>query len=330
MTVRNEAGSLSALLDSVVAQTVQPNEIVIVDGGSTDGTQEIARAYSRWLHIPLRLIEQPRANISEGRNRAIREARYSTVAVTDAGVKLDRRWLELLLEPMKDSGTDIASGFFLPDSRTPFEMAMGATVLPQISDINPDTFLPSSRSIAFRKAAWESIGGYPEWLDYCEDLVFDLDLKRTGHRFAFASDALVYFRPRSSLQAFFRQYFRYARGDGKANLWKKRHAARYATYLVGPILAWVGWRQKETAAGLLMLGLVGAGGIGYCRRPYARLLPSLRDMPLHSAAYALAMIPIIRLTGDIAKMLGYPVGVLWRLKKRSVREMGAQNLKVGS
>ena len=75
------------------------------------------------------------------------------------------------------------------------------------------------------------MGGYPEWLDYCEDLVFDLALQQSGARFAFAPRAIAWFRPRGSLAAFFRQYYRYARGDGKADLWRARHAIRYAVYL---------------------------------------------------------------------------------------------------
>ena len=40
------------------------------------------------------------------------------------------------------------------------------------------------------------------------------------------------FVPRESLRSFWTQYYRYARGDGKADLWRKRHAIRYATYFV--------------------------------------------------------------------------------------------------
>lgn len=316
MTVRNEAGSLPALLESVQKQTVLPAEIVIVDGGSDDGTQEVIRAYMLKLPIPLHLIDQPGANISEGRNRAIREAAHDIVAVTDAGVRLDTRWLEMLLAPLDDSSVDVVSGFFLPDAHSAFEVAMGATVLPSVEEIKPETFLPSSRSIALRKSAWESIGGYPEWLDYCEDLVFDIRLKEEGHRFEFAPEAVVYFRPRSTLRAFFHQYFRYARGDGKADLWRKRHTIRYATYTLGPLIAWAGWRQCESILGKFLLSLVGLAGAGYCKQPYMRLLPGLRKLPLPAKMYAIALIPIIRLTGDVAKMLGYPVGVLWRLKRR--------------
>jgi GT2 family glycosyltransferase len=208
------------------------------------------------------------------------------------------------------------SGFFVPDPQTPFEMAMGATVLPALEDVEPDKFLPSSRSVAFRKSAWAKVGGYPEWLDYCEDLVFDLDLWAAGCRFEFAPGALVYFRPRSSLRAFYVQYYRYARGDGKADLWRNRHALRYATYTAGPTLAMWAWRHRRSAPGKAALGVVALAAMGYCRRPYARLIPTLKGLPLSSRLYALFMVPVIRLTGDVAKMAGYPVGVAWRLRNR--------------
>ena len=67
---------------------------------------------------------------------------------------------------------------------------MSGTVLPAMDDIDPQTFLPSSRSIAFTKEAWAAVGGYPEWLDYCEDLLFDLAL-RDRYSFAFAPAAIA-------------------------------------------------------------------------------------------------------------------------------------------
>ena len=313
MTVRNEARTLPRLLDSVLAQTARPADVVIVDGGSTDGTPEVARRYMD--RLPLRLFEMPGANIAQGRNMAVRMAIHKVVAVTDAGVRLAPGWIERLAEPLlaDDPVADVASGFFVPDAQTPFERAMGATVLPSLEDIEPQTFLPSSRSVAFRKAAWATAGGYPEWLDYCEDLVFDMRLRATGHRFVFVPEALVYFRPRSNLRDFCLQYYRYARGDGKADLWRKRHAIRYATYALGPALAVWALTHPGNPISRPGLALLLAGALAYCRRPYQRLLPMLRGLPLPAALYALALVPIIRLTGDVAKMAGYPVGVWWRV-----------------
>ncbi len=314
MTVRNEAESLPRLLDSVLLQSLLPDEVVITDGGSTDGTQEIARFYEDKL--PLRLLDVPGANISEGRNAAIQKAQHSIIAATDAGVVLGPGWLEALVAPFDDKTVDVVSGFFVPEADTAFEIAMGATVLPSLEDIDPTTFLPSSRSVAFRKGAWEIAGGYPEWLDYCEDLVFDMSLKEQNKRFVFAPEAVVHFRPRPTLRAFFRQYYLYARGDGKADLWRKRHATRYVTYTAGPLLAIWALRHKESRVGRLILLAGISAGAAYCRRPYMRLLPSLTPLSLVSKLYAISLVPLIRLTGDVAKMAGYPVGVVWRLRHR--------------
>ncbi len=313
LTVRNEEHSIAPLMDSILAQTVRPAEVIIVDGGSTDRTPDIVRAYSDLL--PVKLIEKPGANISEGRNEGIRAASHDIVAVTDAGVRLDPHWLEALVKALSGEGScvDVAGGFFLPDPHSPFEVAMGATVLPALEDVHPDTFLPSSRSVAFRRTVWAAVGGYPEWLDYCEDLVFDLRLKENGCRFRFVPQAVVYFRPRSSLRAFFVQYYRYARGDGKADLWRGRHAIRYTVYTLGPVLALLAWRHRTSYWAIPAVALLLLAGAAYCRRPYMRLWPHLRGMPLPARLYALALVPVIRLVGDVAKMVGYPVGVWWRL-----------------
>ena len=103
---------------------------------------------------------------------------------------MDPDWLERLHSALGDD-VDVVSGFFRPTASTAFERAMGATVLPAVANIAPDNFLPSSRSVAFRKEAWAEVGGYPEWLDYCEDLVFDLNLRDAGRRFVFVPEAIA-------------------------------------------------------------------------------------------------------------------------------------------
>ena len=178
-TVLNEGDSIRRLLDSILAQTRLPDDIVIVDGGSADDTVAILESYRD--RLPLRILSQPGCNISAGRNRAIREARGQIVAVTDAGVRLSESWLEGVTAPLaSDLGVDVVAGFFEADPQNRFELALAATTLPLSREINPESFLPSSRSIAFRKSAAEAAGLYPEWLDYCEDLVLDLRLKAGG------------------------------------------------------------------------------------------------------------------------------------------------------
>jgi hypothetical protein len=189
-----------------------------------------------------------------------------------------------------------------------FELAMSATVLPGIDEIDPARFLPSSRSVAFRKSVWAVAGGYPPWLDYCEDLVFDFAVQARGG-FVFAPRARVRFRPRASLAAFFRQYYRYARGDGKADLWRRRHAVRYATYLVAlPTIAWLARRDPFWYALLLL------GAAIYLAQPYRRLarLAAAGGWSRRETLAAGLWIPLVRVWGDLAKMLGYPAGLRWR------------------
>jgi glycosyltransferase involved in cell wall biosynthesis len=308
-TVKNEAQAVRRLLDSLAAQTRPPDEVIIVDGGSTDGTVEVLEEYAAGGVLPLKVLSRPGTNISQGRNAAIAEATSEIIASTDAGVRLSPNWLEELVSPFEE-GVHVVSGFFLPDPQTVFETALGATVLPVLADVKPEKFLPSSRSVAFRKEAWERVGGYPERLDYCEDLIFDFKLRELGS-FAFASQALAYFRPRQSLVAFFQQYYRYARGDGKADLWRLRHVIRYSTYLIAaPAIFLLGlWRTPLW----WLLFLVG-GAIMFWT-PYKRIWPMIKGYSLADKAKAILWVPIIRVTGDVAKMVGYPVGVVWRLRR---------------
>jgi len=214
--------------------------------------------------------QQTAPAISRGRNLAIKAASKPIIAATDAGVELDAAWLAEITRPFEDTPPgeaipDVVSGFFVPRTQSVFETAMAATVLPTLADVPPDRFLPSSRSVAFRRSSWEAVGGYPEWLDYSEDLVFDLTLKSAGARFTLAPKAVARFRPRASLRAFFQQYYRYARGDGKAGLWPRRHAVRYVTYLVAtPTLTFLTWMHSP----VWLCGLLG-GAAAYGSVPDA-------------------------------------------------------------
>ena len=307
LTVLNEADNLAALFASVGVQTRLPDEIVVVDGGSTDGTPEVIRQWQA-RGFPISLLTRPGANISEGRNLAIAQAQAPIVAVTDAGVRLEPGWLAALVAPFDaPDPPDVVAGFFRSDPRSVFETALGATTLPAREEVQPARFYPSSRSVAFTRRAWEQVGGYPEWLDYCEDLIFDFALEDAGLQRVFAPDAVVHFRPRTSARSFALQYYRYARGDGKADLWRKRHAVRYATYLGLP-LGLIGLRRWPWLFG--PLGALAAAA--YLRRPYLRLWPALATMSWRDRLAALAWVPAIRAIGDVVKMAGYPVGLRWR------------------
>ena len=314
-TVRNEAGPIRHLLDSLLSQRRSPDEVIIVDGGSTDATVDVLDEYARHSGLPLRVMVEPGCNIAEGRNRAIAAASSEVIASTDAGVRFDETWLQHLVAPFEqsDRAPDVACGFFVPDPLSVFEVAMGATVLPKVEEIDPERFFPSSRSAAFRRSAWEAVGGYPEWMSFSEDLLFDMALKAAGFRFVFVPEAVVWFRPRSSLGAFWRQYRNYAMGDGEGLLWTGRHLIRYATYLV--LTPGLGLMGAFWSPG--WWGLVGLGLAVYLRRPYERLAGMVSGLTPRERLKAALWVPVIRVWGDLAKMVGYPIGL-----PRGIRQRG--------
>src|SRR6266540_3302870 len=180
VTVLNEARHIRELLTSLESQTRIPEVIVITDGGSTDGTQEMLQDFASTTQLPFHWEVVP-GNRSRGRNAAIRLAHADAIAVTDVNV-LESHWFERIVEPLERGDADVVAGWYAPIGDTPRERAMGCMTLYSIEQIEPGSFVPASRSIAFTRAAWERVGGYEEQLDAAEDTYLVLAMLRGGRR----------------------------------------------------------------------------------------------------------------------------------------------------
>jgi cellulose synthase/poly-beta-1,6-N-acetylglucosamine synthase-like glycosyltransferase len=258
----------------------------------------------------MRVIRRPGCTISQGRNAAIDEASGHVIVTTDAGTRAKPDWLERLVEPFQQSeAVDVVAGFFKPVDAGIWSTTLGAATLPDAAEIEPTAFLASSRSFAARRAWFEAGFRYPEWLDYCEDVVLDVQLRRAGARQVFEPNAVVEFEVRPGPLAFARQYFRYARGDGKAGLFAKRHVARYTSYGLATVV--LARRRRTELTALAALGLL------YLRAPIARYLRrrSRTRMGPIELAQVLGLIAFQKSLGDTAKMAGYPAGIAWRITR---------------
>ena len=216
-TVRNESGTIRDFVESLLTQSRKPDEILIVDGASTDGTREILEDYAaRGL---LRVISQP-CNIAEGRNLGIAAATGTHLAVTDAGCRVDPDWLAQIARCFdSDCKPDVVAGNFRFETHTPFEEAViHATFQPNRDETETAKYYPSSRSVAFSKMAWQKAGGYPEWLYAAEDTLFNIRMRQLGFRFVFCRDAIVRWRPRETWRALARQRINFSRGNARVGI----------------------------------------------------------------------------------------------------------------
>jgi glycosyltransferase involved in cell wall biosynthesis len=214
ITIRNEQKSLASLINSLLAQSRLPDEIIAVDGGSTDGTVELLYAYAA-RQARLRVIELDGANIAEGRNFAIANAAHDYIASADGGVEYPRSWLANLTQPLEvNPDVDVVCGYFEAKPETFFEECVEAVLYPTRNLVDWNKFLPSCRSVAFKRKVWEDLGGYAEWLPrgISEDAHFFIRARKAGYCFAYAPDATCYWRPRRNFSEVFKQYFYYTRG----------------------------------------------------------------------------------------------------------------------
>ena len=229
-TILNEEKNIKNFIDSIKAQTKKPDEIIIVDAGSTDKTISIIKK-----HKGIKLIIKKKINRSQARNLAIKVAKHKIITVSDAGCTLDEDWLKNITSPFKNKSVGAVAGFYhvLAHKITVFQKSIAPFVATTPDKFNPKTYLPSSRSLAFKKSAWQKIGGYPENLNYCEDLVFAKNLKRKTNLIV-KPNAIVYWQMVTNLKAYFQQIKNYARGDIKARY--KPHLKKILSVFIRYIL----------------------------------------------------------------------------------------------
>jgi glycosyltransferase involved in cell wall biosynthesis len=241
VTVLNELESIEPLLSSLFTQTLLPDEIVIVDAGSTDGTiDKIKQFHQQKPSVPVRLLVKPGTNRSLGRNLGIKAARNNFIAVTDAGCVAHKDWLAQLAHRFENETVDSVAGFYQATAVQEKEKVFSWFMAVQPEDLDPTSFLPSSRSLAFTKQAWTNAGMYPEQLDTCEDLVFAKALTQQG-TLRVAANARVEWAMPKTILAYFKQISGYAKGDVQARYWPhlKKHGLvwlRYFVFAVYPLL----------------------------------------------------------------------------------------------
>lgn len=216
VTTFNEEKSIRLLLLSLTKQSKKPDEIVTVDSKSTDSTTKIIKSFQN--RLPYLKVIVKKCSRAEGRNIAVKAAEHSIIAMTDAGCVLDKNWIERITKPFKDGKVDIVAGFYKMDGSSPFQKALSCFLGVKSEDFN-DNFLPSTRSIAFRRGVWKRVGGFPENLnDTAEDTVFNYKAIKNKLKIVRVKNALVYWMIPEDFVIAIRKFYSYAKGDAKSKI----------------------------------------------------------------------------------------------------------------
>ncbi len=295
-TVKDAAPYVGEFLASVASQTRPADEVIVVDGGSTDGTLEILRAATG-----ITVIEEPGASIARGRNVAVRAAAHDAIAVSDADCVLEPDWLERIMEPL-EAGADVSMGVYRPLTRSFFEEIAAAISIKDPEEVREDTYMPSARSVAYRREAFERAGGYPEWMSLGEDMYLNHRWRELRVRMDLAREAVVARRPRPDLLSYWRQFTGYAEHDARGGMHTGRHALRFGVY--GALAMALASRRRG-----LMVAAAAAAAL-YAARPVERAWRRLPSARLRLAA--LGAVPALMLVTDVAKVAGYLRGVRGR------------------
>jgi GT2 family glycosyltransferase len=259
-------------------------EVLVVD--ASDFTLDDIRLANEWVRwIDYKQPHGVRITIAHQRNVGVREAIGDVIVFTDSGCLPQDGWLKNLLSPILDGAESVTCGPAKANGKSVYsgERWMG-NVVKEYASTAPTI------NLAFRREAFEAIGGFDESFGSGEDIDFTWRLIDQGYQLRWVHDAVVTADWGSTARQLRRAYFY---GHGACRLFRK-HPHRilavtqensvpvvYALFLAGLpltlkwrwyplLLLWPIWRQrKEELPWLVMLDHLaqGAGVLHELMRP---------------------------------------------------------------
>jgi cellulose synthase/poly-beta-1,6-N-acetylglucosamine synthase-like glycosyltransferase len=202
----NAEETIASCIESLLNTEYPEKEIIIVNDGSTDKTEEIIRKY------PVELISQPKLGASAARNAGLKKARHEIVAYTDSDCRVSRYWLKNLVRPFADDEVGAVTGKII------FETDESCTSIIRSLDIEERnrrrkkyTRLANGPNSAFRKQLLLRIGGFnPKWY-HAEDTEVSYKIWREGYKIVYEPKAEVKHIPESDWRTFLKKRFRDAK-----------------------------------------------------------------------------------------------------------------------
>ena len=271
--VRNEARYIEATLRMLIGQDYDKDryEILVIDGHSDDETKNIVGSFiQEHPDRNIRLLDNPGRLSSRARNIGAREAAGELVAVIDGHVFIPGDQLFRAMEdavegsgavclarpaPLDIPGMDRNTGFWVAKARKTW-LAHSRNSF--IYGTHRGFVNPMSSGFAYKKELFQKIGYFDERFDAAEDVEFHYRLWQAGVQAYTAPELLIYYYPRTSMLALFRQQTRY--GEGRARLTLKHPESLTKETLIPPaILLYVAFLPL----GLFLVGAAPLPGMLY-------------------------------------------------------------------
>ncbi|MDA8243773.1 MAG: glycosyltransferase [Elusimicrobia bacterium] len=210
---RDSARYIGGLLASLAAQTRPPDEVVVVDAGSVDGTAAAVSAAAAGFPV-LRLVRAGSAFPGRARNIGVRDSSGDVIAMTDSDTVPDPDWLSSISAPFdSDPGLGGVFGTYYVSPETYTQRCIAAVIMSGGKDLDgmrgahTDSFV----SAALRKGALERAGWFREDVRAGEDMELRARLDPAGVKVAYCGAARVRWRTPETLWGMMRRTAAYIR-----------------------------------------------------------------------------------------------------------------------
>lgn len=208
VTTLDAVDELEGCLDALAALDYPDYEVLLVDGGSTDGTVERARAHSLAAEGTLRVVEAGHGgetlSIGAGRNRGVAAASGDVVAFTDADCRPRESWLSALVPCL--AGHDVVGGRVRPAGDSSVDCYEGYNssldMGPRSARVTPDgdtPYLPTA-NLLVRRSVFDAVG-FPD-RNVAEDVAFCWQALEAGFDVAYHPAGVVDHEFRDGPRAF--------------------------------------------------------------------------------------------------------------------------------
>tara|TARA_B110000116_G_C16800195_1_gene569784 strand:+ start:1231 stop:2094 length:864 start_codon:yes stop_codon:yes gene_type:complete len=202
-------------MTALCAQTYRPLEIIAVDDGSTDGSNELLQQWQisqvdSSVGIPIQVLSQEPLGLSAGRNKALNISKGEWVAITDIDCRPRPDWISRMFA--SSEGMDAVTGRVIFDEgRTSVSRLRSRTIAWKYSARSADVTLANGPCSMFKRVDIISLGGFdPSWY-HAEDMEVSMKLIQTGGDIRYEPEAVVDHVAENSLKIFLQKRRRDAR-----------------------------------------------------------------------------------------------------------------------